>query len=182
MRHVSGVVGMILAGVFYCWSPPTTAQEVRPDELIKNRVANFREIGTAFKAIRDELKSNDPNMHSIRESASQIESLGSQLMTWFPLGGAPPPEPQKGFLEAILDWFSSEPVAAVEESKTKAKPAIWSQRVSFEATYRAFDAEAGKMSRAAQRGNRSEVAAQFKALGETCKKCHEAFREKTDEE
>jgi len=172
---------MALTGVLNSWGALVNAANLPPSEVIKNRIHNFREIGTAFKGIRDELKSKEPYLPSIQESAGQIESMGAEILTWFPPGTGPVAEPEKGMIDTVLSWFSAED-AARAEGKTKAKPAVWTQRATFERAQQKFHAEALKMNEAAQSGNKAAVAAQFKVLGETCKNCHDTFRGKVDDE
>lgn len=174
-----------LAAALCNWSAPGNAQDLPPAEVIRNRIANFREIGTAFKGIRDELKSKEPYLPSIQQSAVQIESLGAEIPMWFPPGTGPVAEPEKGMIDTILSWFSgwfSSADAAGAEGKTRARPAVWTQRPTFEQAQRKFHTEAKKMQEAAQSGNKAAVAAQFKVLGETCRNCHQTFREKKDDD
>ncbi len=162
MRISPVLAGMALAGVFYSAGTLLGAQDVSPAQAIKDRIANFKEIGTAFKAIRDELKASSPSMPTLQNAARRIESYGSKIPTWFPPGTG---------REA-----QSENVP--KEEKTHAKPEVWTQRADFEETHRKFLAEAKKMNAVAQTGDAAAVAAQFKALGEGCKNCHQTFKEK----
>jgi cytochrome c556 len=145
---------MTLTGVLSGASLLVKAQNLAPDEVIKNRIANFRKIGKAFKGIRDQVKAKDPNVALIQDLAGQIETLGSQIPTWFPPGTA--------------------------DGKTNAKPAVWTERVTFEQAHMKFHTEAQKLNQLAQSGNSGEIAAQYKVLGGTCKNCHDTFRGKVD--
>lgn len=181
MRRVSRWMSCVAAaGVFCSSGGRLDAQDLPASEVIKNRIANFREIGTAYKGITDELKKKDPYIPGIQESAQQVESLGSEILTWFPAGSGPTEEPEMGIIDAILSWFSSDDAAA-EEGKTNAKPAVWTQRAAFEQSYRKFQAAAKKMHEVARSGDKAAVAVQAKALGDTCKGCHDTFREEIDE-
>jgi len=177
MRTPRWMICMALATALYGWGALSDAQDLPPNEVIKNRISNFREIGTAFKGIRDELRSKQPYLPSIQESAGQIESLGAEIPSWFPPGTGPVAAPEKGIIDTILGWFSAADAASAE-GKTRAKPAVWAERAAFERAQQKFHAEAQKMNEAALSGNKAAVAAQFKVLGETCKNCHQTFREK----
>lgn len=181
MRVTRWTIGIAVSGMCLGWSALAGAQGLPPSEIIKNRIANFREIGTAFKGIGDELKAKEPYIPTIQESAQHIESLGAEILSWFPPGSGPTPEPEKGIIDSILAWFSSDEPAKNKEGKTKAKPAVWTQRATFEGNYRKFYAEAKKMNEVAQSGDKVAAAAQFKALGATCKTCHDTFREEIEE-
>lgn len=124
-------------------------------------VANFKKIGKAFKNIRDQLRASEPALPVVQESAGQIESLASQVLSWFPPGSGPD--------------------AKVEESpegdgKTNAKAEVWTQRPKFEEAQKRLYAEARKMKQVPQSGNKDALTAQFKALGAACKNCHNTFR------
>lgn len=164
---------MTLAGVLFGWGVlinaqnaqnPQSAPNLPPSEAIKHRIANFKKIGRAFKGIRDELRSADPKLPVIQESAAQIESLGSQIVTWFPPGSGPTDEPAK-------DGGSED-----DDDKTNAKPAVWTDRATFEQAQKRLYGEAQKMNAAAQSGDKTAIAAQFKELGKACKNCHDTFR------
>src|SRR5689334_15773089 len=107
MRARGWMTGLALAVVMQAGAP-AMAQDAAATEIIKNRIANFREIGTAYKGIGDELKVANPYMGTIQESARQIESLGSEILHWFPEGSGPQPEPEMGIIDTILSWFSSD--------------------------------------------------------------------------
>jgi cytochrome c556 len=175
------LISLTLSAISWSAIALVEAQGLPPAEAIKNRIANFREMGTAFKGIRDELRGSDPYLPSIQDSAGQIESLGTEIPTWFAPGTGPVAEPEKGFIDTILGWFSSQDDSH-KEGKTKAKAAVWTQRAAFEQAHRRFHAAARRMNEVAQSGDKAAVAAQFKALGETCKNCHDTFREKVDDD
>ena len=64
--------------------------------------------------------------------------------------------------------------------KTEALPAIWEKPAEFSAAAQKFTDGAGSFQRVAQTGNLAAIGAGVKALGGTCKGCHEQFR-KPDE-
>ncbi len=134
----------------------TAAENAAPAEVIKDRIANFRKIGKAFKHIRDELRVQDPSLPTIQDSAAQIESLGAQILTWFPPG-------------------------TDQGAKTRAKPEVWTDRATFEQAQKRMAGEAQKMSQLAHSGNKEAITKQYKVLGEACKGCHDNFRGKGED-
>ena len=154
MRIARGTIYVALIGMSLGWAALVQAQGIPASEVIKNRIANFREIGTAFKGIGDELKAKEPYIPTIQENTQHIESLGSEVLSWFPPGTGPTPEPEKGIIDTILGWFSSDAESKEEEGKT--------------------------MNEVAKAGDKTAIAAQFKALGGTCKTCHDTFREEEE--
>jgi cytochrome c556 len=97
-----GVGAAVAAGG--AWAQTAAAQAV------KDRQANFKQLGGAFKALNDQLKSDKPDMAVIKASALKMKALAAQEPTWFPAGSGP---------EAGV--------------KTAAKPQIWSDAAGFAA-------------------------------------------------
>jgi cytochrome c556 len=107
------------------------AAQEQADQIIQSRIADFREIGTAYKDIADELKSPRPNVLRMQESAALIKRRGADMLSWFPPGSEPPAP--KSWVDKVLGWFSSNSSFTLpSEAKSHAKPAVWSQRTEFE--------------------------------------------------
>ena len=117
------------------------------------RQENFKQQGAVFKAIRDELKKDAPNMALISTSAVKLKNSADALPTWFPKGSGP-------------------------ESKyaTDAKPEIWSDPVKFASAVKRLQVEATKFQTIAASGDVGAMKAQSQAVGGTCKGCHDSFR------
>jgi cytochrome c556 len=124
---------------------------------IAQRQDHFKAIGKAAKGVSDELKSSAPSKPKIQDYAKQIDALAPQLPTWFPAGSGPD-----------------------SGQKTHAKAAIWQKPETFKKDAVAFADAAHKLDAAAAMGDLAATRAQMAALGETCKTCHQAFREKDD--
>lgn len=60
----------------------------------------------------------------------------------------------------------------------KAKPEIWKEQVRFKELSDKLQSETDKLAVAAKGGNLDAIKAQVAATGETCKACHDAFRNK----
>jgi cytochrome c556 len=155
MRVVSWVICLSLGSALSGGSALGNAQGAAPSEVIKERVDNFRKIGKAFKRIRDGLRTQETPVTTFQESAAQIESLGSQILSWFPPG--------------------------TDTGQTHAKGAVWSEHASFEEAQKTFYAQAQRMRQVAQSGDRAALASQYRALGRSCKNCHDTFRGKVDD-
>src|SRR6202008_3054261 len=74
-------------------------------DIVKTRIAGFHNLGTAYKAANDQLKSDAPQLPVIRTSALAIQKYAGQLKGWFPAGSGARPG----------------------GTKTAAKPEIWQQ-------------------------------------------------------
>jgi len=125
--------------------------------VIQTRQTHYKEIGKATKAIIDQLKSPTPAVPVIQAAAKQIDALAPEVPSWFPAG--------------------SGPTAGV---KTQAKADIWAKPDEFKRDAAAFADAAHKLDIVAAGGDLSAIRTQAQALGQTCKTCHEAFRQRDD--
>lgn len=149
--------------------------------LIDARIANFREIGTAFKQVNDELKSKRPDLVRIRESACLINDRGAEIPRWFPPGSEPATPLEKGWLEHIRGWFGfGDTLALPDAAKTRAKIEVWTEPAQFKERYSKLSLEADKLCQAAQKGEIAVITERLRSLGKACKSCHEKFREEED--
>ena len=117
------------------------------------REDNFKQLGGAFKTINDELKASTPDMAKIAAAAKKMNALAPQVPRWFPKGSGP----ETG-------------------GKTRAKAEIWTDAAGFAAVQRSFQAEVAKLDKVAAGGDLSALRDQVRAVGGTCKSCHEKYR------
>jgi len=61
---------------------------------------------------------------------------------------------------------------------TKAKPEIWTEQAKFKETNEKLMAETAKLAAAAKTGNLDNLKTAFAATADTCKSCHDNFRNK----
>jgi cytochrome c556 len=136
-----------------------TASAAAADALsvIEARHAHFKEIGKAAKAMSEQLKSATPAVPVIQSAVKQIDALAPQVPSWFPAG--------------------SGPAAGV---KTQAKAEIWTKPDEFKRDAAEFADAAHKLDLVAAGGDLAAIRAQAQAMGQTCKTCHEAFRQRDD--
>lgn len=125
--------------------------------IVKTRVAGYREIGAAFKAINDQLRSGTPQPYLLQVSAREIANGTREQYRWFPAGSGPAPG-----------------------VKTRAKVAIWVQPAKFKALQDNFAAKAGALAAATKGKDAARIQAAAKALGGACKACHTVYREEED--
>ena len=125
--------------------------------IMKARHDHYEEMGDAMKAIGTQLKADAPSMPVIQQHAAVIARYGPQILTWFPEGSGP----ETG-------------------RETRAKSEIWSDPETFRQRAQAFEAEAERFNAAAQSGDLAAIRPRLKALGETCKNCHDRFRAPED--
>lgn len=128
-------------------------QALTPAAAVQARQGQFREIGTAFKAINDELKKPAPGKFAMGSSARQIATDLQQVGRLFPPGSGP----SSGI-------------------KTKALPAIWAKQADFAKLNSAAITEANKLVVAMKGTDMAAIGMQAKVLGKTCQGCHQQFR------
>jgi cytochrome c556 len=117
------------------------------------RHESFEEIGAAMDAIGDALKQPSPDLAVIRAEAATLNTLAPKVATWFPAGSGP----QDGM-------------------RTEALADAWTKPLEFKAASDKFVTEAAAFNALAQAGDVAAIGAGMKALGGSCKGCHDKFR------
>lgn len=72
--------------------------------------------------------------------------------------------------------------AGSDFGETTALPVIWEKTDDFAAAIKKFQDAAGVVAEAAKGGDMAAFGAAFNGLGESCKNCHENFREKKEKQ
>jgi cytochrome c556 len=78
---------------------------------------------------------------------------------------------------AKLPWAGFGP-GTEKGGNTKAKPEIWTEQAKFKGGSDKLIAETAKLAAAAKTGNLDALKTAFAATADTCKSCHDAFRNK----
>lgn len=130
---------------------PVSAEEAK--KIAAERHESFETIGKAYKVINDQLKASSPDKARIQEAAATINEMAPKVASWFPAGSGPDVAP-----------------------KTEALPAIWEKPAEFSAAAQKFVDQAGSFQRTVQATDGPALAAAAKALGGSCKGCHDQFR------
>ena len=126
-------------------------------EIARSRIESYRELGAAFKTVNDSLRGDEVQTVLIGQAARHIRNASQGQYGWFPAGSGP----QAGV-------------------KTKARPEIWTQAARFKAAQDAFAKAASDFQKAVASRNPATMRAQAKALGASCKGCHDSFRTRED--
>lgn len=121
-------------------------------ELQKARHDHYHELGDSFKVIRDQVKTESPDVAAIKTAAKVVNDAAASQEKWFPAGSGP------------------------EAGKTQAKAEIWSKPAEFKTAIKAFGDAAPKLYAAANSGDVAAIKTAFADTGKTCKGCHETFR------
>jgi cytochrome c556 len=154
--HVGCIRRSVVAAIFAGSAMAIAASSVSADtaDPIKSRRSNYKEIGGAFKTIGDEVKTGAPIVDVIKPAAEEIVRRGSMQMDFFPATSGP----EGG-------------------QKTKARAAIWQDGDKFRQRHTDFIEAAKQLDAAIDSGELSAITAAHKALGKTCKSCHDPYRE-----
>jgi len=132
------------------------ASAATPAELQKIRHDHYKELGDAFKAVRDASKASSPDFAALEKGAEIVNKASVDQQQWFPKGTGP------------------------EAGKTRALPEIWSKPDDFTAAQKMFSDRAPKLLAAAKTKDVDAITAAFKDVGGACKNCHDTFRKPED--
>ena len=135
--------------------PNASAEAASPKDVIEARQKNYKQIGKASKAIKDELGKPEPSLAVVEENAGRIAELAARIPAWFPAGTGP---------EAGV--------------KTEAKAAIWEQKPRFDEGATKLATAARGVVDSAARGDAAATRTAANELTRTCKGCHDSYREK----
>lgn len=120
---------------------------------ITARQTNFKKMGGAMKALKDNLAYGAISKAEAVAAARMLAATGRAQAGLFPSGSGP----SSGL-------------------KTDALPAVWTNRAAFDGQMKTFIAQADKLVVAANSGKIDAINAQFKAVGGACGSCHRQFR------
>ncbi|HEY0682730.1 MAG TPA: cytochrome c [Steroidobacter sp.] len=128
-------------------SEPTNVKELQ-----KARHDHYHELGDNFKVVRDQVRTDKPDLAAIKTAAKFVNDAAGEQEKWFPAGSGP------------------------EAGKTQALPEIWSKPAEFKAAMKMFSDAAPKLQTAANSGDVAAIKTAFGDVGKSCKNCHDKFR------
>jgi cytochrome c556 len=120
--------------------------------LMHDRHEHMEAFGDETKKVGNALKSSNPDVAAIRQSAAKIAELAPKLDSWFPQGTGP------------------------DVGKTRAKAEIWQKRDDFASKASHFEQAAQQFDEAARGGDLTQIKAAFAGVGKSCKACHDLYR------
>lgn len=132
------------------------ASAATPAELQKARHDHYKELGDAFKSVRDASKASTPDFAVLEKAAQTVNDASIDQQRWFPKGTGP------------------------EAGKTRALPEVWSKPDDFTAAQKMFAERAPKLLAAVKAKDVAAVTAAFREVGGSCKNCHDTFRSPED--
>ena len=156
MGKVAILVAISAAGALPFGQPGAAAPNpAAVQKVVAARVAKYKQLGKANKAIRDELSQSRPNLANVQANARVIEALARQIPSWFPHGSGQQPG-----------------------VKSEALPVIWQQVPTFRKRAAGLAGAAHQTAAAAASGNLDATRTAASTIGPACKACHDTFREK----
>jgi cytochrome c556 len=156
MRKTAIVLGsLVLGGVGFGQLAASSPDPAAIQKVVDARVAKYKQIGKANKAIKDELSQSQPDLATVQANARVIEALAKQIPGWFPRNSGQQPG-----------------------VKSEALPIIWQQAPAFRQRAAGLVGAAHQVASAAATGNLDTTRAAAGNIGAACKACHDTFREK----
>jgi cytochrome c556 len=141
------------AATLVALATPASAQFAKPEDAIKYRQSALSVMGTHFGRIGAMANGRVP--FDAKAASDNAEIVASM---------------------AKLPWAGF--VAGSDKGNTKAKPEIWTEQAKFKEHNEKLVADTGKLAAAAKTGNLDTLKTAFAATADTCKACHDAFRNK----
>lgn len=130
---------------------PAAAQFQKPEDAIKYRQGAFTVMAAHFSRIGAMVNNRVPfDAKAVADNAELVATLSKLPYTAFGDG--------------------------TDKGNTKAKANIWSERDKFNAAATKMQDEVVKLNAAAKTGNQDAIKAAFGAVGQSCKGCHDNFR------
>lgn len=151
MKATKFATGAVVAAV--CMQAFIATADQTGQQAVDARQHNLKDLGGAFKAVRDQIRKPQPDMTQVAQAARQIEQLAGDMQHWFPKGSEPS-----------------------EDIETDAKAEIWSDPKGFQTVMANFQKEAPKLLTFAKANDVDGVKKQVATVGGTCKGCHDKYR------
>ena len=146
-------VVIALAGIAaVCTALPASAQFQKPEDAVKYRKAAFSVMATHFGRIGAMVQGKVPFDAAAASANADIVATLAHL----PFGG---------FVEGT---------AGTE--KGTAKASIWTERAKFDEGAKKLQEETAKLATVAKGGNLDQIKVAFGAAGQSCKACHDNYR------
>ncbi len=135
-------------------SLPAQAQFRNPEDAVEYRQGAFTVMGTHFGRIGAMVQGKAPYDAAAAAQNAEIVAFMSKL-------------PYAGFVEGTSDT-----------KKGSAKANIWTDRAKFDQLAKKLQDEAAKLAVVAKSGGMDTLKPAFLSVAETCKACHDDYRNK----
>lgn len=143
----------IVVGAIVALPLAASAQFAKVEDAVKYRQSALTVMSTHFGRIGAVVKGDKPyDKASVESDAAIVEMMSKLPWTAFPAGS--------------------------DTANSKAKPEIWKEHDKFVGGSDKLQADTAKLSAAAKSGDLAAIKTAFGAAGQTCKSCHDNFRNK----
>jgi cytochrome c556 len=129
---------------------PAQAQFAKPEDAVKYRQSAFFLMGQQMGRINGQLRADKPNLQIIQTAVGVLNAVDAL--------------PYEGF------------TPGTEQLKTRAKPEVFKDTAKVKELADKMMAEVTKLDAAAKGGDLAAIRAQFGAVGQSCKACHDQYR------
>lgn len=147
------LVSVILAAAVVTLAGPASAQFSKPEDAIKYRKSVMFVMQQNFARVGAMAAGKAPFDAKVAAESAAVAEYMSKL-------------PWAGFGEGT------------DKGDTKAKPEIWTESAKFKEYSDKMQSEMTKLSTAAKAGNLESIKSAMGPAGESCKTCHDAYRNK----
>ncbi len=133
---------------------PASAQFRSPEDAVEYRQSAFTVMGTHFGRIGAMVQNKAPYDAAAAAQNAEVVAFVSKL-------------PYAGFVEGTSDT-----------KKGTAKANIWTDRAKFDSLAKKLQDESAKLAVASKSGGMDALKPAFLGVAETCKACHDEYRNK----
>jgi cytochrome c556 len=147
------LASFILAAAAVTLAAPASAQFAKPEDAIKYRKNALFVMQQNFSRVGAMAAGKAPFDAKVAAESAAVAEFMSKL-------------PWAGFGEGT------------DKGDTKAKPEIWKETAKFKEYADKMQSEMSKLAVAAKTGNLDSIKTAVAAAGESCKTCHDAYRNK----
>ena len=149
----------VVVGLLFASSVVSAQAEEDPAGVIEMRRQGFKDMGAAFKGVRDQFRRSKPVMVMIKEYSRPLLRYSREpvIEKWFPQGTGP----DQGI-------------------ETEALPVIWERPDEFSALWQDYVTAAENLSSAVASRDLDLVRQRTREVGESCSACHDVFRAEED--
>lgn len=147
------LASFVLAAATLTLAAPASAQFTKPEDAVKYRKSALFVMQQNFSRVAAMAQGKAPFDAKVAAESTAVAEYMSKL-------------PWAGFGEGT------------DKGETKAKPEIWTEKAKFNEYADKMQAEMTKLAAAAKTGNLEAIKAAVGPVGESCKTCHDAYRNK----
>ena len=142
------------AATLLAMAAPASAQFAKPEDAVKYRQSALSIMGTHFGRLSAMANGKVP-------FDAKVAAENAQLVA----------------VMARLPWAGFGP-GTDKDPRSKARSEVWTEQAKFKTEGDNLVAEADKLAAATKTGNLDALKTSFAATADTCKSCHDAFRNK----